>query len=156
MTWKKFTAYNSSPTVATYPELPENITILRLFLGLAYGISLGFRESSNDVTLKGAMGVIFGLNVITFLPIIYMNFYLNAATDTYKHLNFAGVQNALAVMMLLWIICFTMIHEGMENELKSALVKGMVNATMGGAGGDGAVGGDDVVAEVPVMQESEF
>jgi hypothetical protein len=32
-----------------------------------YGISLGFRESAEEVKLKGGSGIIFGLNVILFL-----------------------------------------------------------------------------------------
>jgi hypothetical protein len=32
-----------------------------------YGISLGFRESAQEVKLKGASGIIFGLNVILVL-----------------------------------------------------------------------------------------
>ena len=116
--------------------------------GFVYGISLGFRESSQDPSIQGAMGIIFGVNVIMFLPIIYLNFYLNAEIDSYKGLNFAGVQNGLALMMLIWIIFFTMLHEEEEMALNAAVVQSVVKA---------AVGEDDNVAETgEVVEDSEF
>jgi hypothetical protein len=33
MSWKKFVTFNSAPSVNTHPELPEQITWFRLFLG---------------------------------------------------------------------------------------------------------------------------
>jgi hypothetical protein len=121
--------------------------------GLAYGISLGFRENRNDVTLQGTIGLIFGLNVITFLPIMYLNLYLNAQTDSYKGLNFVGVPNALALMMLVWIIFFTMAHEEEEIAFGNAFIQSVVKSAVG----DDSDG--DVVAEIvaPVqVEDSEF
>mmetsp|Transcript_16334 Transcript_16334/g.19960 ORF Transcript_16334/g.19960 Transcript_16334/m.19960 type:complete len:156 (+) Transcript_16334:160-627(+) len=125
MSWKKFTAFNSSPTASSYPDLPQSITYLRLFLGLAYGISLGFRENIPGTHLNGSIGIIFGLNVVTFLPILYMSFYLNVDTDTYKGLNFAGTFNGMAVMTLVWVIFFTMLHE----EEEKILIDNLLNFT---------------------------
>lgn len=122
MSWKKFTAFNSSPTEKTYPNLPQNITYLRLFLGLAYGISLAFRENIPNTTLNGSAGLIFGLNVITFIPIFFMNYYLNVDTDAYKGVTFAGVMNGMALMVLVWLIFFTMLHEEEEKILTDGLV----------------------------------
>ena len=59
--WSKFFAINSKPTSATFPELPDMIMWLRMGLGLAYGLSLGMRDS------VGGVGIIFGLNVIIFV-----------------------------------------------------------------------------------------
>mmetsp|Transcript_16449 Transcript_16449/g.24611 ORF Transcript_16449/g.24611 Transcript_16449/m.24611 type:complete len:151 (-) Transcript_16449:40-492(-) len=137
MSWKKFTAYKSSPSVDTYPSLPDAITWMRLFLGLTYGLSLGYRESTCDSSLEGAIGLIMGLNVIVFLPILYLNFFLNAQTDSYKALNFQGSPNALALMMLIWTIFFTMLHENEENTLANAVIQTVKVVT----------GGNDVVVE---------
>jgi len=120
-------------------------------IGLAYGISLGFRETSNDTTLTGSMGLIFGLNVVSFLPIVYLNFYLNAETDSYKALNFAGVPNALGVMMLTWIIFFTMHHGDEEKAMGNAVLLTVVKAVVGGEEGEA-----DVAAPEPIAEESEF
>ena len=119
--WKQFTSINSKPTVTTYPGLPESITWFRLFLGLAYGITLGFRESQSVVTITGATGVMMGINVITFIPILYMKFYLNADTNSYKNLTFIGCINGLAVMLLVWILFFTMLHEDEEKVLNDGI-----------------------------------
>lgn len=154
MSWKKFTTFNSSPTATTYPELPQNITYLRLFLGLAYGISLAFRENIPTTTLNGSIGLIFGLNVVTFIPIIYMSFYLNVDTDSYKNLNFAGVINGMATMILVWVIFFTMLHEDEEKILSNALLKVVLNNDNDGGGGVDVDGGNDG-AGIPV-EDSEF
>ncbi len=91
----------------------------------------------------------FGLNVIAFLPILYMNFYLTAETDTYKALNFAGVPNGLALMLLTWVIFFTMMNEEVELELNTnAVIKAVVNATLGES--------TIIEEEVSVLEESEF
>ena len=125
-------------------------------IGLAYGVSLGYRESSDDQTLKGTIGLIFGLNVIAFLPIIYLNLYLNANIESYKGLNFVGVQNALALMMLVWIIFFTMIHE--EEEIAfNALIQTVVKTVVNEAGGEGSEGDDAAAAETfQPVEDSEF
>lgn len=152
MSWKKFTCFNSAPTSETYPDLPRNITYLRLFLGLAYGISLAFRENTPTTTLNGSAGLIFGLNVVTFLPIVYMNYYLNVDTDTYKGLNFVGVANGMALMLLVWLIFFTMLHEDEERILNGALIPNNSSSEnssatneeyLNGAGSDG-IGGQGI------------
>ena len=74
------------------------------------------------MNINGGAGLIFGLNIITFIPIIYMNYYLNVDTDTFKGVTFAGVANALALMLLVWIIFFTMLHEDEENMLTQGLI----------------------------------
>jgi len=123
MTWNKFTASGSasgsSPNSTTYPDLPDDVTWLRIIIGLAYGVSLGIREGSEKVS--GQVGVLFGLNLITFLPILYINLFLNANTDTFKtNLNFVGTMNGMAAMILAWTLFFTAQHEGELEELGRA------------------------------------
>mmetsp|Transcript_10683 Transcript_10683/g.13508 ORF Transcript_10683/g.13508 Transcript_10683/m.13508 type:complete len:157 (-) Transcript_10683:139-609(-) len=156
MSWKKFTAFNSSPTSQTYPELPENITYLRLFLGLAYGISLAFRENIPTTTLNGSIGLIFGLNVVTFIPIIYMNFYLNVDTDTFQGVNFAGVVNGMALMILIWVVFFTMLHEDEEKLFTDALVKAVMNGTLNSGDSGTGVTVDDGSDNGNFVEDSEF
>jgi len=122
MSLNKFLAFNSKPTIKSYSNLPQHITYLRLFLGFMYGLSLSFRENIPTMNINGGAGLIFGLNIITFIPIIYMNYYLNVDTDTFKGVTFAGVANALALMLLVWIIFFTMLHEDEENMLTQGLI----------------------------------
>ena len=108
----------------------------------------------------------FGLNVITFFPIIYLNLYLNAQQDTYKSsggsLNFVGVQNAFALMMLLWITFYTMVHEEEEGALGRALVDVVVKSAGGdidadvGSDGVGASVGEEMVDSGVPVEDSEF
>eukprot|EP00559_Dactyliosolen_fragilissimus_P002550 CAMPEP_0184866996 /NCGR_PEP_ID=MMETSP0580-20130426/24631_1 /TAXON_ID=1118495 /ORGANISM="Dactyliosolen fragilissimus" /LENGTH=146 /DNA_ID=CAMNT_0027366979 /DNA_START=58 /DNA_END=498 /DNA_ORIENTATION=- len=126
MNWKKFTASNSRPTAVTYPDLPDDITWFRLVLGIIYGITLGCREISGE-NMKGSVGVLFGLNVIIFIPVLYLNFFLNANTDTYKNLNFAGVSNSLALLLLIWTIVFTYLHENELQQLSDMTTKILLN-----------------------------
>jgi Rab5-interacting protein (Rab5ip). len=88
--------------------------------GLSYGMLLGFIESKQNTNLQGVAGIISGLLVIIFLPMGYINLYLTAQTETYKNLYIQGVNNGLALMLLIWITAFTIIH----NEEGFALTKG--------------------------------
>lgn len=155
MSWKKFTAFNSQPTSKSYPDLPQNITYLRLFLGLAYGISLAFRENIQSTKLSGGAGLIFGLNIVTFIPIIYMNYYLNVKEGAYKGLNFAGVANGLALLVLVWVTFFTLLHEDEENYLSRGLVLSNV-AQDGVEGLDGASSGGDLGGQGGTAGDLEF
>ena len=157
MTWKAFTTFQSSPTSSSFPNLPDYIIWLRIVLGVAYGISLGYREgasTSDEVFqpqhINGAIGILFGLNIITFVPTIYMNFYLNAETDTYKNLNFAGVTNGIAIMVLVWLTFFTMLHEKEESVLAEAFTTVIKETATGVIGEDISDGVDTVI------EESEF
>jgi hypothetical protein len=113
----KLFAFQSKPTASTFPELPDIIIWIRIVLGAAYGVNLGLKDEVGGVVL------VFGLNLITFLPIVFMSTFLNVQIDTYKQsVNFAGVANALAVMLLVWMIIFTKQHGGEEAVLAAALV----------------------------------
>lgn len=148
--FKKFTACNSSPSALTYPQLPDSIIYLRIFLGIAYGTSLGYRENSTSVALTGAVGIVFGINVVVFIPILYLQFYLNAKIDSYKKsLNFVGVVNGLAAMLLVWVTLFTALHEMELEALGGAVVKSAVDVVTKG----GEEGNFEVVEDLP---ETEF
>ncbi|KAL7511723.1 hypothetical protein ACHAXN_009406 [Cyclotella atomus] len=131
------TARASTPSSQTFPQLPQITTYLRLFLGSLYGLSLGLRDES-----RGLIGALFGLNIITFLPMFWFNSYLDAKVDSYKSLNFAGVLNGFAVMMLVWITVFTYYHGEEEESLRKVIGEVVL---MGGGGDDG--GGDGGVGD---------
>lgn len=142
----KLLKFGSKPCNSTFPELPEMVVMMRMVLALGYGISLGLRDSNT-----GGVGVIFGLNLITFIPIIYLTQFLDAETDSYKSINFAGVPNALALMLLIWVYFFTLAHEEEETALRSAVVQ-VVKAVVEG---DHAVAEEAAEAQ-PATEETEF
>ena len=97
---KKFVSINSKPNQDTFPELPDVIVWFRFALALLYGSFLGLSNHS-----KGAAGILFGLNFISFIPVLYCNFILGADSDSYgSKLYFSGVLNSLALMLLIWIL----------------------------------------------------
>ena len=63
----------------------------------------------------------------------WFNSYLDANIESYKSLNFVGVPNACALMLLIWIALFTMEHGEVESSLQANL------ANMG-TGGEEPVG----------------
>ena len=141
---KKCTDYRSKPNVKTFPELPTVTTWLRFIIGGVYGLSLGLRNET-----KGLIGSLFGLNVITFLPMFWFNAWLDANVESYKKLNFIGVINAFAFMMLIWITLFTLEHGDDEASLTKVITKAM-KSTVTGESGDlsgadtaGSAGGND-------------
>uniref|UniRef100_A0A7R9W4I5 Uncharacterized protein n=1 Tax=Pseudictyota dubia TaxID=2749911 RepID=A0A7R9W4I5_9STRA len=142
---KKMLAMGSKPNSSTFPELPDMVVLMRMGLGLAYGISLGLRDSNAGV------GIMFGLNLVTIVPIVYLSQYLDADTDSYKSINFAGIPNALALMILVWLYFFTLAHEDEENALRSAVtqvVESVVEADEGSV--------EDAGEAQPVTDETEF
>jgi hypothetical protein len=86
-----------------------------------------------------------------FLPILYLNLYLKANMDSYKAIHFVGVQNGLAVMMLVWIIFYTMLHEDVETAFNDALMQSVEKNVVTSDGVDTP----PEEAFVPV-QDSEF
>lgn len=121
------------------------VVLMRMGLGLAYGISLGLRDSNAGV------GIMFGLNLVTIVPIVYLSQYLDADTDSYKSINFAGIPNALALMILVWLYFFTLAHEDEENALRSAVtqvVESVVEADEGSV--------EDAGEAQPVTDQTEF
>mmetsp|Transcript_126467 Transcript_126467/g.188716 ORF Transcript_126467/g.188716 Transcript_126467/m.188716 type:complete len:155 (+) Transcript_126467:103-567(+) len=143
----KIFAVNSKPTATTFPELPDYIVWARFVLAVGYGIWLGTSSQS-----RGGAGVMFGLNFIVFVPMLYCTTFLGADSESYgTKLLFSGVFNGFALMLLIWIYFYSLDHVEDEKILSNALlsaVKGIV---------------DSDVAEVdvadlsePVVEDSEF
>ena len=86
------------------------------------------------------------MNIVMFLPVIWLNYFLNAKTDSYKNLNFQGAPNALAMMMLIWIISFTAAHEEDEKIFAKALIEPVVKLATS----------EETSDESVTMEESEF
>ena len=106
----KFASIGSKPTPESFPELIDCVIWLRFLLAVSYGLYLG--------STVGAVHVLFGLNLVTFLPILYCQLILVADMDAFKSIHFAGVPNALALLILMWTLGFT--RHFSEQELKLA------------------------------------
>ena len=61
-------------------------------------------------------------NYDTTVPMFWFNSYLDANIDSYKSLNFIGVGQAFALMLLVWICFFTMDHGEVELSLGKVLM----------------------------------
>jgi len=84
-----------------------------------------------------------GVSVITFIPLMYVENYLRADTDSYSGLTFAGVSNAFSLMILIWILMFTMSHPEEELKLSQVILSNLVDGS----------GGVTSKAEVPIADE---
>ena len=135
---QKAAAFGSKPTEETFSELPKVLVWMRFVVGASYGYYLGANGVRSGVMPLQAM------NVIVFIPMMYLRFYLGAPQDAFASQSFfSGTFNAFALCMLIWITMFTAQHEAEESLLVQALgtVKSMAE-------------GDIVVEEV--MEEQEF
>lgn len=63
----------------------------------------------------------------------WFNSYLDADIDSYKSLNFVGVANAFAFMMLIWILLFTWEHGEEEISLGKVILE-VVQSSAGESG----------------------
>ena len=107
---KKFLDFNSKPTMETFPELIDCTIWLRFVLAVFFGTWIG-HESKN----RGGANILFGLNFITFLPILWAKTFLGADQDSYgSKLLFSGVVQGLALSMLIWIYFYTESHRSDE------------------------------------------
>jgi hypothetical protein len=146
----KLLAFNSKPTATTFPELLDATIWIRFFIAVVYGVNMGYIRG-----YQGGVGVLFGANLITFVPFIYLSNYLRADLESYNSLIFAGVGQSLALFLLVWIYFFTKANEGDELKLAMALLSG----GGGDAGGvEGVVDGqeEEMVASEPGQPQSEF
>mmetsp|Transcript_17310 Transcript_17310/g.34715 ORF Transcript_17310/g.34715 Transcript_17310/m.34715 type:complete len:178 (+) Transcript_17310:188-721(+) len=147
----KLSSFRSNPSHETFPELPDAILWIRIVLGVTYGISLGLR---NQV---GFAGIMLAANVVTILPILYINWFLDADIDSYKNgLNFVGVPNAMATCILVWIIIFTHEHGEDERAFAAAAVNKLIagDAVMNEQDAVGS-GGDEAAAAAAAAAEPE-
>mmetsp|Transcript_15127 Transcript_15127/g.21425 ORF Transcript_15127/g.21425 Transcript_15127/m.21425 type:complete len:161 (-) Transcript_15127:80-562(-) len=155
----KLTAWNSKPTYATFPELIDVIIWKRFVLAILYGTHLGLSQT------RGAVGILFGMNVVTFFPVLYCSTYLNADTESYPNLTFAGVPNAMALLLLIWIYFYTAEYSDDESQMAAAfaMVQNMANeqssSTDDISSGDATMGGaEDTTTSppIPAADEQEF
>ena len=115
----QFLSFGSKPTAESFPELPECITWMRFVLAVNYGIYMGLTVVNNE---KGAIPLLMGLNFVAFSPLLYTMVVLQADSDSYQgKLLFAGLPNAMALVLLIWIYYYTLIHEEEEATLKRLL-----------------------------------
>ena len=85
-----------------------------------------------------------------------MNFYLNVDTDTYQGVNFAGVANGMALMVLTWMVFFTMLHEDEEKIFTDALLKVMMDGNDGAGNNNINMSAADEINSGTLVEESEF
>lgn len=155
----QFISFGSKPTAETFPELPECIIWMRFFLAVNYGIYAGLTVLTNE---KGAIPLLMGLNFVAFAPIMYTMTILQADSDSYGgKLLFAGLANAMALVLLIWIYYYTWVHEAEEETLRQLLsvyqASQPVDSSIDGNPADvGADAGAAVPPPTPPMEESEF
>jgi len=140
---KKFLSPNSKPNMDTFPELVDCIVWLRFALAVFFGLWIG-NESQN----RGGANIMFGLNFIAFLPILYCQTFLGADQDSYgSKLYFSGIVQGLALALLIWIYFYTESHPEDEAVFASAFSKLLTDEVVI----------SPVVGEEPqIPQESEF
>lgn len=146
----KFLSFGSKPSAETFRELPDCLVWFRFILAMSYGFHMGFTTTDNQ---RGAAPLLMALNFVAFAPLLYCALVLQSNNDSYGgKLLFAGLPNAMALVLLIWIYFYTRDHFEEEQKLESLLAivreKGVVEeepvATLGQ---DSAV---------PPMEESEF
>jgi hypothetical protein len=144
-TLKKLVSFGSKPNASTFPELVNVIVWMRCLLAIGYGIHL----SRGTV---GGLGMLYGLNVVSFLPLLY-TILLGADLDSYDNIIFAGVPNSLALMLLVWIYCYTLENADEEAALTNMIEVMRTVTTVGQEDG----GAETDVPEAPkVDADSEF
>lgn len=127
-----------------FPELVDCIIWLRFALAVFFGLWIG-NESPN----RGGANIMFGLNFIAFVPILYCQTFLVVDQESYgTKLLFSGIAQGLALAMLIWIYCYTSQHQEDEAIFASAYSKLMsAEEVVSAVTGDAAAG---------VPDESEF
>jgi len=97
--------------------------------------------------------MLYGLNVVAFVPIMYTKL-LGADLDSYDNIIFAGVPNALALLLLVWIYCYSLDNASEEATL-AEMINVMRTVTAEGAEGTGSAEGE--VQDAPKVEaDSEF
>ena len=93
----------SRPSKDSFPELPKLLQQFRLLAGIAVGLLCGLTAATGwtGFTLYGLVAV-----VATY---VYYNVFLEADLDSFggpQTLLMEGLQNGLAIMMLVWTIFY--------------------------------------------------
>ncbi len=146
----KFLAINSKPTKETFPELPDVIVWFRFVLALVYGIWLGM----SPIYRSGGANLLFGLNFITFVPVMYCSTFLGADQEAYDNkIIFSGVLSSVALMLLIWTYMYSL-----EKEADAQVLASILFGMTAGEGDLTADGSDSegLGSVPPVTQESEF
>lgn len=90
---------------------------VRGFLAILYGLYLGNTDT------MGAVNLLFGLNLVAFIPIMYCQFLLNADGETWENrLIFVGIPNAAGLLLLVWIFVYSQTHADEEAQFMSKMV----------------------------------
>lgn len=119
---KKAFTMNLQPTEETFPELYDIIVWFRFMMAIGYGRLIGRNKESSAIFLLQS------LNIIGFIPILYIRLFLNMnesnmSSSSYGNkLFFAGLLNAIALVLLIWIYYFTLYHAEEETMLSAMLV----------------------------------
>ena len=114
---RKSLLFNSKPTYEDFPELIDICIWIRCILACMYGHYLGTHN------IRSAVQLVQCLNFITFLPVVYAGVYLQIDKESYGNkVLFAGVVNAMAMAVLVWILFFTMEHAAEESIMKDLMM----------------------------------
>ncbi|KAL7564252.1 hypothetical protein ACA910_012278 [Epithemia clementina (nom. ined.)] len=117
----KALTYNLKPTEESFPELPAVLIWFRFVLAVVYGLYVGTHLTRSGVFLLQAF------NMITFVPTMYCKFYLGVGADVFAQpIIFAGLINAVALCLLIWIYLFTAAHETQHQQLAALLLSAVV------------------------------
>ena len=156
---EKFLSPNSKPTMESFPELPDCVVWLRFVMGVCYGTWLVINPSK----LVGGANILLGVNLVTFVPVLYCQAYLGANQESYgTSLVFGGVIQSAAVILLIWIYFYTESHPEDVAIFASAMSKVMSSPgpndldDTGGGDIDGSAPLSVGVDDSPVLEESEF
>mmetsp|Transcript_6373 Transcript_6373/g.9386 ORF Transcript_6373/g.9386 Transcript_6373/m.9386 type:complete len:165 (-) Transcript_6373:122-616(-) len=113
----KFFSIGSKPSPETFPELPICVLWLRFVLAIAFALYLTSSPTA------GVVSILFGLNIVTFTPLLFCKMLLLADMDAWENkLTFTGVPNAVGLLLLVWVYCFTNQHEEEEAKFITTMI----------------------------------
>ncbi|KAL3896672.1 MAG: hypothetical protein SGARI_007111 [Bacillariaceae sp.] len=141
------------PTPETFPELPTVILWMRFIFAVCFGFYVGLTNNE-----RGAVNLLYALNLVTFVPTIYVSFYLGAKLEDFGNkLIFGGAFQGLALVLLIWIYFYTQQHEADEAAFAAIFHKAADEAAEASAD-SAATGSESLKSEFvkPVVEESEF
>lgn len=157
---EKLLTPNSKPTMESFPELPDCIIWLRFVMALCYVSWLILSPSGGR---RGGANLLLGLNFVTFVPVIYCQWYLGADSVSYGNsLLFGGVVQSLAAVLLIWAYFYTESHPEDVAIFASAMGKAMAGSVSQefGAAGDATDDPSSPLAgglqDPPMKEDSEF
>mmetsp|Transcript_27725 Transcript_27725/g.41957 ORF Transcript_27725/g.41957 Transcript_27725/m.41957 type:complete len:164 (-) Transcript_27725:285-776(-) len=135
MLLSKFFSIGSKPSPETFPELPTCVLWLRFVLAIVFALYL-------TTSLRaGAVSILFGLNVVTFVPLLFCKILLLADMDAWENkLTFTGVPNAVGLLLLVWVYCFTRQHAEEEAKFITTIIAQQVMKQVDKS--DGSFSGD--------------